>query len=53
MIECLKKMTLPAKFGFLTMFGDGHNYMSWVSAYDLSRAIEFIIDNKTVKEYLT
>lgn len=42
----LEKITLPAKFGFLTMFGDGHNYMSWVSAYDLSWAIEFIIDNK-------
>ncbi|APC92307.1 MULTISPECIES: TIGR01777 family oxidoreductase [Francisella] len=42
----LGKMALPAKFGFLIMFGDGHNYMSWVSAYDLSRAIEFIIDKK-------
>ncbi|MXB82941.1 DUF1731 domain-containing protein [Francisella tularensis] len=42
----LEKMALPAKFGFLTMFGYGHNYMSWVSAYDLSRDIEFIIDKK-------
>ena len=28
------------------MFGDDHNYMSLVGAYNLSRAIEFIIDNK-------
>ncbi|AJC48246.1 TIGR01777 family protein [Allofrancisella guangzhouensis] len=42
----LEKIALPAKFGFLTIFGDGHNYMSWISAYDLSRAVEFIIANK-------
>ena len=42
----LEKMAITAKFGFLTMFGDGHNYMSWISAHDLSRAIEFIIDKK-------
>lgn len=42
----LEKMAIPAKFGFLTMFGDGHNYMSWISAHDLSRAIEFVINSK-------
>ncbi|QEO57693.1 TIGR01777 family oxidoreductase [Francisella marina] len=46
----LEKMIMPAKFGFLTMFGNGHNYMTWISVFDLSRAVEFIIDNKLDKK---
>lgn len=46
----LEKMIMPAKFGFLTMFGKGHNYMTWISVHDLSRAVEFIIDNKLDKK---
>lgn len=42
----LHKMTMSAKFGFMTMLGNGHNYMSWVSIHDLCRAFEFVIDNK-------
>lgn len=42
----LKKMTDPAKFGFIGMFGEGGQYMSWISMYDLCRAIEFIIEKK-------
>lgn len=46
----LEKMIMPAKFGFLTMFGKGHNYMTLISVHDLSRAVEFIIDNKLDKK---
>lgn len=42
----LEKMSMSAKFGFITKFGEGDQYMSWVSAYDLARAFEFIIENK-------
>ncbi|MED7789384.1 TIGR01777 family oxidoreductase [Francisella sp. 19X1-34] len=42
----LEKMTMSAKFGFVTMLGDGHNYISWVSVHDLCRAFEFVIDSK-------
>ena len=41
----LEKMTLSAKFGFLTIFGSGSQLMSWISINDLSRAVEFIINN--------
>lgn len=42
----LEKMTMPAKFGFLTKFGEGSNYLSWVSLHDLCRAFEFVIDQQ-------
>ncbi|MED7819898.1 MULTISPECIES: TIGR01777 family oxidoreductase [unclassified Francisella] len=42
----LQKMSMSAKLGFITMLGDGHNYMSWISAHDLCRAFDFVIDNK-------
>lgn len=42
----LQKVSMSAKFGFVTMLGDGHNYISWVSIHDLCRAFEFVIDNK-------
>lgn len=45
----LQKMTIPAKFGFLTKFGEGNNYMSWISLHDLCRVFEFVID-KQLKE---
>ncbi|AIT09449.1 epimerase [Candidatus Francisella endociliophora] len=42
----LEKMIMPAKFGFLTKFGEGNNYMTWVSLHDLCRAFEFVIDEQ-------
>jgi uncharacterized protein (TIGR01777 family) len=42
----LEKFVTSAKFGFITMFGDGDQYMSWISMNDLSRALKFIFDKK-------
>src|SRR6185437_873608 len=51
------RLALPARFGLLPRFGDGHQVMSWISLTDEIRAIRFLLDaddpvpNKTgVKE---
>ncbi|HXT89288.1 MAG TPA: TIGR01777 family oxidoreductase [Trebonia sp.] len=53
----LGRLALPARFGLLPRFGDGHQVMSWISLTDEIRAIRFLLDaddpvpNKTgVKE---
>lgn len=41
----LKKMLLPFKLGLGGVIGNGEQWMSWVSIHDITRMIEFIINN--------
>jgi uncharacterized protein (TIGR01777 family) len=40
----LGRLALPARFGVLPRFGDGHQVMSWISLTDEIRAIRFLLD---------
>ena len=40
----LARLALPARFGLLPRFGDGHQVMSWISLTDEIRAIRFLLD---------
>jgi uncharacterized protein len=40
----LGRLALPARFGLLPRFGDGHQVMSWISLTDEIRAIRFLLD---------
>ena len=40
----LGRLALPARFGLLPRFGDGHQVMSWISLNDEIRAIRFLLD---------
>jgi uncharacterized protein (TIGR01777 family) len=40
----LGRLGLPARFGVLPRFGDGHQVMSWISLTDEIRAIRFLLD---------
>jgi uncharacterized protein len=40
----LARLALPARFGLLPRFGDGHQAMSWISLTDEVRAIRFLLD---------
>lgn len=44
----LQKMLLPFKLGIGGRFGDGKQYMSWISLKDEIGAILFILENKLV-----
>jgi hypothetical protein len=39
----LGRLLLPARFGALPRFGDGHQVMSWISLTDEVRAIRFLL----------
>ena len=39
----LGRLALPARFGLLPRFGDGHQVMSWISLTDEIRAIRFLL----------
>jgi uncharacterized protein len=39
----LARLALPARFGLLPRFGDGHQVMSWISLTDEIRAIRFLL----------
>lgn len=41
----LPRLTLPARFGLAPRFGDGRQWMSWVSIEDEVRAILHLLDN--------
>lgn len=41
----LQKMLTPMRFGLGATFGDGNQYMSWITLEDLVSAILFIIEN--------
>jgi uncharacterized protein len=40
----LGRLALPARFGVLPRFGDGHQVMSWIALTDEIRAIRFLLD---------
>jgi uncharacterized protein (TIGR01777 family) len=40
----LGRLVLPARFGLLPRFGNGHQVMSWISLTDEIRAIRFLLD---------
>ncbi len=40
----LARLALPARFGLLPRFGDGHQVMSWISLTDEVGAIRFLLD---------
>jgi uncharacterized protein (TIGR01777 family) len=40
----LARLALPARFGLLPRFGNGHQVMSWISLTDEIRAIRFLLD---------
>ncbi|HET9081539.1 MAG TPA: TIGR01777 family oxidoreductase [Trebonia sp.] len=40
----LGRLALPARFGVLPRFGDGHQVMSWISLTDEVGAIRFLLD---------
>lgn len=40
----LARLALPARFGVLPRFGDGHQVMSWIALIDEVRAIRFLLD---------
>ena len=42
----LGRLLLPARFGLLPRFGDGHQVMSWISLTDEIRAIRFLLDGE-------
>ena len=41
----LGRLALPARFGLLPRFGDGHQVMSWISLTDEIRAIRFLLED--------
>lgn len=45
----LKKLIPPFRWGFGTVLGDGHQYISWIDREDLIRALYFILQNTTLK----
>lgn len=45
----LDKMTMTAKLGVLSKFGNGEQLMSWISIHDLVKAFEFVIENNHSK----
>lgn len=46
----LGRLALPARFGVLPRFGDGHQVMSWISLTDEIRAIRFLLDGAGADE---
>jgi uncharacterized protein len=46
----LGRLALPARFGVLPRFGDGHQVMSWISLADEIRAIRFLLDGAGADE---
>lgn len=44
----LKQMLVPFKMGFGGNIGDGNQYWSWITIYDLVRSIDFIITNDSI-----
>ena len=46
----LGRLALPARFGVLPRFGDGHQVMSWISLTDEIRAIRFLLDGPGAQE---
>jgi uncharacterized protein len=46
----LGRLALPARFGVLPRFGDGHQVMSWISLADEIRAIRFLLDGDRAGE---
>jgi len=46
----LERLALPARFGLLPRFGDGHQVMSWISLTDEIRAIRFLLDAEGAEE---
>jgi uncharacterized protein len=46
----LGRLALPARFGVLPRFGDGHQVMSWISLADEIRAIRFLLDGPAAAE---
>jgi len=46
----LGRLALPARFGLLPRFGDGHQVMSWISLTDEIRAIRFLLDGAGADE---
>jgi hypothetical protein len=46
----LGRLALPARFGVLPRFGDGHQVMSWISLTDEIRAIRFLLDDTGADE---
>jgi uncharacterized protein (TIGR01777 family) len=46
----LGRLGLPARFGVLPRFGDGHQVMSWISLTDEIRAIRFLLDGSGADE---
>ncbi len=46
----LGRLALPARFGLLPRFGDGHQVMSWISLTDEIRAIRFLLDGDGADE---
>jgi hypothetical protein len=46
----LGRLALPARFGLLPRFGDGHQVMSWIALTDEIRAIRFLLDGPGADE---
>jgi uncharacterized protein len=46
----LGRLGLPARFGVLPRFGDGHQVMSWISLTDEIRAVRFLLDGAGADE---
>jgi uncharacterized protein len=46
----LARLAVPARFGLLPRFGDGHQVMSWISLTDEIRAIRFLLDGDGADE---
>jgi len=45
----LQKMAMPFRFGVGGRIGDGQQWMSWIHLEDLSRMIEFLLHESTVR----
>jgi hypothetical protein len=46
----LGRLALPARFGVLPRFGNGHQVMSWIALTDEIRAIRFLLDGPHAAE---
>lgn len=44
----LQKMLFPFKMGFGGIIGDGQQYMSWISINDITKSIQFIIEDNSI-----
>lgn len=45
----LKEFLTPIKFGLATIMGNGKQFISWISVFDLSRLINFGLTNENIQ----